>query len=273
MDNPHGLINDEGEVVIRLADGCTIRSGAEDLISGEYVRVCDPDGSEVAYWHFNEWVEDPILVMGAFLNTAAGLRLETRGANPSADPRAAAALDGACLRPERESDEDRPLGQAGDVHMRCVCCYADVAVPKAGGLPPTLHHKTGCLRSEWPLIDACTDEEGEADWRYWIATTGAAALEEKGAVLVLLRDGVRVASRVYKLSEYADSHQLLDVACTRQTRVQNETEGNVYVVQRHDAGVTVYTGRHTILVDLDNERLRATGLTEPRPGAAEGDKR
>lgn len=63
-------INGDGEVVLELANGYTIRSAAEDLWAGEYVRVVAPNGDEVLYWHYNEWQEDPILVMGAFLNVA-----------------------------------------------------------------------------------------------------------------------------------------------------------------------------------------------------------
>jgi hypothetical protein len=32
----------------------------------DYVRVLHKDGSE-SYWHFNEWAEDPQVVMGAFI--------------------------------------------------------------------------------------------------------------------------------------------------------------------------------------------------------------
>lgn len=70
---------DGDETVVALADGCTIRSGQDedrpDCIAGGYVRVVDADGEDVAYWTSNEWAEDPILVMGAMLNAAAGSRL------------------------------------------------------------------------------------------------------------------------------------------------------------------------------------------------------
>lgn len=78
------LLNEEGEVVVRLADGCTLRSGVYDksdlnaLTSGEYVRLCDPDGTEYLYWDQAEWEADPALVMGAIINAAAGLRIERR---------------------------------------------------------------------------------------------------------------------------------------------------------------------------------------------------
>jgi hypothetical protein len=69
---------DGDETVVALADGCTLRSGAPDLdhlVSGQYVRLCDPDGTEVVYYDEAEWAEDPALVMGALLNAAAGVRL------------------------------------------------------------------------------------------------------------------------------------------------------------------------------------------------------
>lgn len=48
------------------------------FISGEYVRLCNPDGNEQMYWHYDEWQNDPILVMGAIINMASGLRIELR---------------------------------------------------------------------------------------------------------------------------------------------------------------------------------------------------
>lgn len=63
------------ETIVRLADGWTLRSGSETFQSGDYVRLCRPDGSEYAYWHYDEWRADPQLVMGAIINAAAGVRL------------------------------------------------------------------------------------------------------------------------------------------------------------------------------------------------------
>jgi hypothetical protein len=71
------LLNREGEVVVRLADGWSLRSGATELTgltSGEYVRLCDPEGVEFLYWDQDEWRLDPALVMGAIINAAAGYR-------------------------------------------------------------------------------------------------------------------------------------------------------------------------------------------------------
>lgn len=70
------------ETVVALVDGCTIRSGGDedrpDCIAGGYVRIVDETtGEDVGYWTAEEWAEDPILVMGAMLNCAAGARLDT----------------------------------------------------------------------------------------------------------------------------------------------------------------------------------------------------
>lgn len=74
------LLNADDEVVVVLDDGHTLRSGTYDksagnVVSGEYVRLCAPDGTEIAYWDQAEWAADPALVMGAIINSAAGLRL------------------------------------------------------------------------------------------------------------------------------------------------------------------------------------------------------
>lgn len=75
------LVDEDGVVVVRLADGWTLRSGVYDqasdaaMTSGEYVRLCDPDGDEHLYWDQEEWATDPALVMGAIINAAAGLRV------------------------------------------------------------------------------------------------------------------------------------------------------------------------------------------------------
>lgn len=72
------ILDEDGEVVVRLVDGWTLRSGAQELTSGEYVRLVDPSGVEYAYWDNAEWAADPILVMGAIMNSAAGLRVELK---------------------------------------------------------------------------------------------------------------------------------------------------------------------------------------------------
>lgn len=78
--NAEDLLNADDEVVVALKDGHALRSGtyaksANDLVSGEYVRLCAPDGTEILYWDQAEWAEDPARVMGAIMNSAAGLRL------------------------------------------------------------------------------------------------------------------------------------------------------------------------------------------------------
>ena len=76
------ITNEDGEVVVKLADGWTLRTSVYDkdtvgaLTSGEYVRLCRPNGDEYAYWDQEEWRADPALVMGAIMNSAAGLRME-----------------------------------------------------------------------------------------------------------------------------------------------------------------------------------------------------
>jgi hypothetical protein len=56
----------EAEAVIELASGCEVRCppGSEDC---EYVRIVNADGCELAYWHYTEFQEDPVLVLGALL--------------------------------------------------------------------------------------------------------------------------------------------------------------------------------------------------------------
>lgn len=76
-----GLVDmEDGEVVVWLKDDWSLRSGVYDesdgMLSGNYVRLCRPDGSEYLYWDQDEWMTDPALVMGAILNSAAGLRFE-----------------------------------------------------------------------------------------------------------------------------------------------------------------------------------------------------
>lgn len=73
------LLDQNGEVVVALADGWTIRSGVYDkndpeaFTSGDYVRLCDPSGEEYLYRDSSEWEDEPVLVMGAIINAAAGL--------------------------------------------------------------------------------------------------------------------------------------------------------------------------------------------------------
>ena len=72
---------ENNEVVCKLANGWSLRSGGPPnplhcagFTSGGYVRLCKPDGTEHLYWDHSEWEEDPICVMGAIINAAAGFR-------------------------------------------------------------------------------------------------------------------------------------------------------------------------------------------------------
>lgn len=69
-------LDDAGEVTVPLASGWTLRSGSSttEFTSGEYVRLCRPDGTEHLYWSNDEWATDPTLVMGAIINAAASSR-------------------------------------------------------------------------------------------------------------------------------------------------------------------------------------------------------
>ena len=78
---------DGDEVVVNLADGWTLRSGSAELTSGDYVRLCTPQGDEYAYWDKEEWRSDPALVMGAIINSAAGLRMSMDESPAPASPR------------------------------------------------------------------------------------------------------------------------------------------------------------------------------------------
>lgn len=82
-----GNASDADEIIVKLADGCTLRSGVDDpdaegaLTAGDYVRLCGPDGKEIHFWSKDEWQTDPALVMGAIMNAAAGNRLQPSVAN------------------------------------------------------------------------------------------------------------------------------------------------------------------------------------------------
>lgn len=72
----HPPVNDPQEVVLRLANGCSLCSGVYNssdpnaLTCGEYVRLCNEAGEELLYWDQEEWATDPALVMGAIINAA-----------------------------------------------------------------------------------------------------------------------------------------------------------------------------------------------------------
>lgn len=58
------------EICVKLSNGNEIRSSSADLMGGEYVRIVNSRGKEIGYWHFEEWKEDPVTVMGAILMCA-----------------------------------------------------------------------------------------------------------------------------------------------------------------------------------------------------------
>jgi len=62
------------ECIVELANGRTMRTDTyEDNPAGSsYVRVCDAGGTEIAYWTYTEWQEDPQLVMAAIIGAAKG---------------------------------------------------------------------------------------------------------------------------------------------------------------------------------------------------------
>lgn len=66
----------EGCVYIKLTNGNTIISGSDTYQAGDFVQVLDPNGEELGYWDYDEWRDDPKLVMGAFLRCAAGVKPE-----------------------------------------------------------------------------------------------------------------------------------------------------------------------------------------------------
>ena len=75
MSHIEGSVGDEYGLECRMVThtGFELRYAAYGEFC-EYVRVCDPLGREVMYWHYDEWGEDPKLVMGAILGAL------TRGA-------------------------------------------------------------------------------------------------------------------------------------------------------------------------------------------------
>lgn len=64
--------NDVNECVIELLNGFSIRtdSASDNPEGSSFVRVCDRNGNEVAYWTSDEWRESPEEVMGAILGAA-----------------------------------------------------------------------------------------------------------------------------------------------------------------------------------------------------------
>jgi hypothetical protein len=46
---------------------------AAENVAVNYVRVCERDGEEIAYWSSDEWAEDPQLVIGALVGALEGI--------------------------------------------------------------------------------------------------------------------------------------------------------------------------------------------------------
>jgi hypothetical protein len=63
------------ELIIPLPNGGSLRCGQGDEYEhGGYVRVCDSNGKEKAYWDKDEWQRYPELVMGGIFREALGQR-------------------------------------------------------------------------------------------------------------------------------------------------------------------------------------------------------
>jgi hypothetical protein len=63
------------ELIVYVAGGNTIRTGGDKHKAGAYVRICNSEGKEIAYWDKQEWKDDPESVMGAILLCAAGCKI------------------------------------------------------------------------------------------------------------------------------------------------------------------------------------------------------
>ena len=104
------------------------------------------------------------------------------------------------------------------------------------------------------------------DWRLRLLNFARTALECNGARLIALHPGgkIDIVSRSYAEADYITSRRLMDVACARQTRVQNESDGNVYIARRHADGVVIFTARNCILIDED-DTAAATAIGRSAP--------
>lgn len=65
------------ECVLILENGMQLRGDGEDPDGTSYVRVCDVDGDEIAYWTADEWCDEPESVMGAVLGALVHSQLAT----------------------------------------------------------------------------------------------------------------------------------------------------------------------------------------------------
>lgn len=61
-----------GEIIIPLRNGGTIRCGTGEFDAhGSYIRICDLEGIELAYWDKEEWKEEPEQVIGDIFRLAS----------------------------------------------------------------------------------------------------------------------------------------------------------------------------------------------------------
>lgn len=99
------------------------------------------------------------------------------------------------------------------------------------------------------------------EWRLALLNFARTVLDEEGARLITLQAAgkIDVASRLYPASAYESSRRLMEVACARQIRVLNETEGNVYIARRYADRVVIYTARDCILLD-EGDSAAATAI-------------
>ncbi len=58
------------ENIITHSNGREIRVPAVEVI--DHIRVCAPDGTEIAYWSIDEVREDPALILGAIVGATTG---------------------------------------------------------------------------------------------------------------------------------------------------------------------------------------------------------
>lgn len=54
-----------------------LRAEGESPDGTSYVRVCDPEGREVAYWNYEEWRDEPEFVMGAIVGALCAVEMGT----------------------------------------------------------------------------------------------------------------------------------------------------------------------------------------------------